>query len=115
MSIRFGRMDRLVEIHKYVEPTSSLEGVTYNYQRSVWMAKKSLSADERFSSDISQRYAYVIVQFTSHWIDDLEVTDVLYSEGTWYDIKSVVEIGYREGMLIDAQVTSKPSGATAHG
>jgi hypothetical protein len=115
MSIRFGQMDRLVEIHKYVKPTSSLNTDNYSYSRSDWMNKKPLTADERFSTDVSQRYSYVLVRFTAYWIQDLAVTDILYSDGQWFDIKAITEIGYREAMQIDGQIIQKPSGATAHG
>jgi hypothetical protein len=107
-------MDRQVQIHKYVEPTSSLDTDNYSYARTEWMSRKPLSADERFSGDVMQRYAYVLVRFTSYWTADLAVTDVLYSNGQWYDIKAITEIGYREGLQIDAQAIGKPSGATAH-
>lgn len=111
--MRIGSMDRLIRVYRYTEPMDGNEWPapepTYRCRISEWMAVKPLRADEKFSANTSQRYADVVVRFTSYWIDGLTVLDVLKDEdGRWYDIQSVVEVGYREAMEIDAKVIPKP-------
>lgn len=101
--MRLGQMDRLVEIWKYQAPISAGHNPTYALQADEWMSKKPLRADEKFSAQASQRYVDVAARFTAYPIDGLETTDLLKDEsGRWWDIKAIVEIGYGEGVEIDA-------------
>lgn len=101
--MRIGQMDRLMAIYKYVAPVGTGENETYRFSRKEWMARKSLRADEKYSSDAKQRYADVAERFTAWPIDDLQIVDLLKDErGQWWDIRAIVEIGYNEGIEIDA-------------
>lgn len=103
--MRLGQMDRLMEVHKYVPPANSKQKATYAYQLSEWMGKKMQRADEPYLSDDKQRTEAVVARFTAYPIDGLEILDRLKDEeGRFWDVKAITEIGYGQGVEIDARL-----------
>lgn len=107
-----GRRDRLVTIVRQVtsgtdswgDPVPSSETETER-----WAAVTPSPGTERFAN--AENAATAPIRFVFRWEDDLvRVTDTLrHDDGREYDVKSVTEIGRREGWEVLAVARAEPA------
>jgi head-tail adaptor len=88
-----GRLDRRVAILRDGTPTRNSRNEEIPVR---WASVKPAPGTERFAS--AENAATAPMRFVFRWAADLvRVTDRLRHDGRDYDIKSVTEIGRREG------------------
>jgi SPP1 family predicted phage head-tail adaptor len=104
-----GKLDRRVTFERATATQASPSGeqvLTWAEERSVWAQVEPLSGVELFRSQ--QLGAKVDTRFRIRWpgadagITPDETLRILY-EGRYYDIRSVLELGRREGLEIMAE------------
>lgn len=96
--MRAGRLDRIVMLRS---KSSTTDDFGENIDRwedvgPVWAQKKDLRGGERFTAE--QTVGQVDTVFIIRYIDGAGSLNQLINDDRTYDIKSVLEIGRRQGM-----------------
>ena len=98
-----GTMDRRVTIQQKTILVNTLgeQVETLVDVATVWANKRDMSARERFTAQ--QRLADVDTAFKIYYRRDLNPRSVVVCEGITYDVRSVLELGRREGLVLEAK------------
>ena len=102
--MRAGELDRKVRLEQRINtPNAYGEPIeSWNLIAEVWASRAQLSGRELFESD--QVAAEALYRFRLYYRTDLDATCRIVYDGKNYDIKSVAEIGRREGLEVLAQL-----------
>lgn len=104
MSIDPATMNRRVVIERYtVIPGPLNDEWVWSDIRTVWAAMKYDRADEEFAAH--QTYARRLVTFTMQFTSNLSAVDRLRCDGVTYEIKGIIEVGFREAIEVKAEAT----------
>jgi SPP1 family predicted phage head-tail adaptor len=102
--MRAGELDRkiVIEAATATRDAYGAETLTWATFVEVWAKKRDLRGDEYFTAQ--QMTAKVDAIFTIYWLDGLLETMRILYDGKYWDIRSINELGRREGQEIYAQV-----------
>lgn len=104
MSIDPATMNRRVVVERYtVIPGPLNDEWVWSDIRTVWAAMKYDRADEEFAAH--QTYARRLVTFTMRFTSNLTALDRLRCDGVTYEIKGIIEVGFREAIEVKAEAT----------
>ncbi len=102
--MRAGELDRKIVIQSatsaqddYGQPTE-----TWATFATVWAKKRDLRGDEYFAA--KQMTAKVDAIFTIRWLEGVLTTMRISYDGQYWDIRSINELGRREGLELYAEV-----------
>lgn len=102
--MRSGELDRKIVLQSLTQ-TLDAYGATVDVWATfaeVWARKRDIRGDEYFAAQ--QVNARVDCIFTIRWLSGVLVTMRISYDGQFFDIRSLNELGRREGLEIYAQV-----------
>ncbi len=102
--MRAGELDRKIVIESATETRDDYGAVVQTWATfaTVWARKRDIRGSEQFTAQ--QVNARIAATFTVRWLDGVtEKMRISYDGQTW-DIRSINEIGRREGLELYAEV-----------
>lgn len=102
--MRAGDLDRKIIIQSATDAQDDYGAVTQTWATfaTVWAKKRDIRGSEQFVAQ--QVNARIAATFTIYWLDGVTEEMRISYESQYWDIRSINEIGRREGLELYAEV-----------